>query len=182
MRIIAGAAKGRRLAAPRGTGTRPFTGRAKESVFAVLGDAVEGARVLDLYAGSGSLGLEALSRGARSVTFVESSRPALEALRKNVAAVGLGGTIVSERVEVYLETGGDEPFDLVFVDPPYALPEEDLDERLVAVSDLVGGGGIVVVHRLAGAAVAPPASTMLVVVDRRRYGGSEVWWLHRETR
>ncbi len=181
MRIIAGAAKGRRLSGPRGAGTRPFTGRAKESVFAVLGAAVEGARVLDLYAGSGSLGLEALSRGARSVTFVESSRPALDALRKNVVAVGLGGTVVADRVEAYLERGGGL-FDLVFVDPPYALPDEDLDARLAVLSDHVADGGVVVVHRPAGAAVAPPASTMLVVVDRRRYGGSEVWWLRRETR
>ncbi len=181
MRIIAGTAKGRRLAAPRSGGTRPFTSRMKESLFAVLGSVVEGSRVLDLYAGSGSLGLEALSRGAESATFVESARPALEALRRNIAAVGLGGTVVGEPVEAYLRRGGG-PFDVVFVDPPYALGDDDLEAQLAALSRLVAEGGTVVVHRRAGTVLAPPPSTMLVVSDRRRYGGSEVWWLQKGAR
>jgi 16S rRNA (guanine966-N2)-methyltransferase len=101
MRIIAGEAKGRRLVAPR-SGTRPFTGRAKEAVFSSLHARVGGAAVLDLFAGSGSLGLEALSRGANSVVFVEQDRDAVTVIAANVDAVGLGGTIVRRDVEAFL--------------------------------------------------------------------------------
>ncbi|MGH8912116.1 MAG: RsmD family RNA methyltransferase, partial [Acidimicrobiia bacterium] len=95
MRIITGAAKGRRLAAPNTDRTRPATDRVREALFSAVGAWVEDADVLDLYAGSGSYGLEALSRGAESATFVEKGRQAIDALRANVASVGLGGTIVA---------------------------------------------------------------------------------------
>ena len=103
MRIIAGEAKGRRLAAPR-SGTRPFTGRAKEAVFSSLARFVPNADVLDLFAGSGSLGLEALSRGAASAVFVERDRSAAAVLSANVASVDLGGTVVTVDVDRFLET------------------------------------------------------------------------------
>jgi len=94
-----------------------------------LGRAVVEVRVLDLYAGTGSLGLEALSRGASNATFVEQDRQALVALRANVAAVGLGGDVVAGSVEAFLSRGG-EPFDLAFVDPPYAVPLASLNDVL----------------------------------------------------
>lgn len=121
MRIIAGVARGRKLLAPPGERTRPLLDRVREALFSILSDRVEGAECLDLYAGTGSIGLEALSRGAAAVTFVERGAPALECLRANVAALGFDerARIRRARVEEHLER---EPgrYDLVFFDPPYA--------------------------------------------------------------
>ena len=120
MRIVAGRHKGRRLRAPAGAGTRPTADRVREAVFSILGP-VEGLRVLDLYAGSGALGLEALSRGAGSATFVESGRPALAAIRANLAAAGEDAEVVASDAIKWLraEAGRKGAFDLVFCDPPY---------------------------------------------------------------
>ncbi len=176
MRIIAGSAKGRRLATPDG-GTRPLTGRAREALFSILADRVEGARVLDLYAGTGSFGLEALSRGAADAVFVERDRLAIAALRDNIDAVGLGGRLVADDVAAYLGRG-DGRFDLVFVDPPYALDRGTVDAVLGLVGALLSGGGTVIVHRRTGG--IGPASDNLRLVDRRRYGDSELWLYEKE--
>jgi 16S rRNA (guanine966-N2)-methyltransferase len=117
LRVVAGAFKGRRLVAPRGAGTRPTADRVREALFSMLGD-VEGARVLDLFAGSGALGIEALSRGAASVVFVERDARAAAAIERNLAAVGADARIARQDVGRFL--GRDEgPYDLVFCDPPY---------------------------------------------------------------
>jgi 16S rRNA (guanine966-N2)-methyltransferase len=177
MRIIAGLAKGRRLLAPRTSDTRPMTDRAREGVFSSLGDRLAGARVLDLYAGSGSLGLEALSRGAEAATFVERSRAALRALQANVGAVGLGGRVVAGDVEPFLARAHG-PFDLAFVDPPYALPLASVEQVLGGLVRLLAAGGTVVLHRRAGEGLTPPPG--LEVEDRRRYGDSEITRLVKE--
>ena len=117
MRIVAGQFKGRRLATPRGTRTRPTADRVREALFSMLGD-VTGARVLDLYAGSGALGIEALSRGAASAVFVERDPPAVAAIERNLAAVGVEAVVVRKDVARYLARA-DGPFELVFCDPPY---------------------------------------------------------------
>ena len=117
MRVVAGEFKGRRLHAPRGAGTRPTADRVREALFSMLGD-VSGARVLDLYAGSGALGIEALSRGAASATFVERDRHALAALRRNLEAVGAPAEVIPRDVERFLARPAGT-FDLVFCDPPY---------------------------------------------------------------
>jgi 16S rRNA (guanine966-N2)-methyltransferase len=117
MRVIAGEFKGRRLHTARGTGTRPTADRVREALFSMLGD-VSGARVLDLYAGSGALGIEALSRGAGSALFVERDRGALAALRRNLDAVGADAEVRSQDVLGFLARA-DGVFDLVFCDPPY---------------------------------------------------------------
>jgi 16S rRNA (guanine966-N2)-methyltransferase len=124
MRIIAGRLGGRRLVAPRGRDTRPTSDRVREALFSVLAD-VEGAHVLDLYAGTGALGIEALSRGAADATFVESARHALAALRENLAALDLGdsASVVAQPVARAV-TSLTGPFDLVFADPPYAMVGE----------------------------------------------------------
>ncbi|MEN8233806.1 MAG: 16S rRNA (guanine(966)-N(2))-methyltransferase RsmD [Actinomycetota bacterium] len=176
MRIIAGEAKGRRLNAPR-SGTRPFTGRAKEAVFSSLHQRIPGARVLDLYAGSGSLGLEALSRGASSVVFVEKSTSAVAVLKENVSAVGLGGNVVRADVVAHLRRDRDT-YDVVFSDPPYAFTDEDVADVLQLVADRVVPGGVVVLHRRAGGTA--PDSDNLRCTDRRRYGDSEIWILEKE--
>jgi len=117
VRVVAGTFKGRRLAAPRGTRTRPTADRVREALFSMLGDVGE-ARVLDLYAGSGALGIEALSRGADSAVFVERDAQALAAIERNLAAVGVEATVVRQDVLRFLARA-DGAFDLVFCDPPY---------------------------------------------------------------
>ena len=176
MRIIAGEAKGRRLAAPR-VGTRPFTGRAKEAVFSSLQARVGGAAVLDLFAGSGSLGLEALSRGADSAVFVEQDRDAVAVLMANVEAVGLGGSVVRRDAEAFLQRDGGT-YHLVFVDPPYAFEDGDVERILMLVANRIADDGTVVLHRRFGG--TPPESDNLQCTDRRRYGDSEIWIFEKE--
>ncbi len=180
MRIITGIAKGRRLMGPDGSATRPPTDRMREAVFSSLGSAVTDVVVLDLFAGTGSFGLEALSRGASMAIFVESDRAALRILRANIEAVGLGGRIVAADVEVALasETG---PFGLVFVDPPYRVASSTLDGVLAAVSELLADGAIILLHRRRGEVEAATPGT-LALTRRRRYGGAEIWWYEKETR
>ena len=123
MRVVAGSARGRTIDAPPGKATRPTSDRVRESIFNSLGsmDAVVDATVLDLFAGSGAMGIEALSRGARSVVFVESDRGALRTIEANLARCGFTGnaTVVATSVERYLERGSSSA-DLALADPPYA--------------------------------------------------------------
>jgi 16S rRNA (guanine966-N2)-methyltransferase len=171
MRIIAGLAKGRRLASPEGKGTRPMMDRVREALFSSLAGDIPDAEVLDLYAGSGSVGLEALSRGAGRAVFVECGRRALTCLRTNVATVGLGGEVVARDVVEYL-TGTEDRFDLVFVDPPYDLALASVKEVLGLTGSRLRPEGAVVVHRRAGTGV--PEAPGLEMVDRRRYGDTEI--------
>lgn len=177
MRIIAGTAKGFTLRAPP-EGTRPMTARARESLFSILRARMGGAAVLDLYAGSGSLGLEALSRGAASCVFVERSGRAVKVLEANIGHVGLGGAVERRSVESAL-TRLRGPFDVVFVDPPY--PEKDAAVRKVleGVVPLLGAGGVVVLHRQARSSVEAPE--FLTSVDERRYGDAVVTLMERST-
>jgi 16S rRNA (guanine966-N2)-methyltransferase len=179
VRIVAGAAKGRRLVAPKGDDVRPTADRVKEALFSSLQPQLPGARVLDLYAGSGGLGLEALSRGAEQVTFVERANAALTALRRNIETVGLPGTtVVSDDAARALRgevPGG--PFDLVFADPPYRLPKAALADLLADVVGHLAPGATVVVERAARDG-APPWPAELSAGDPRRYGDTA---LHRAT-
>jgi 16S rRNA (guanine966-N2)-methyltransferase len=146
VRVVAGEFKGRRLVAPRGSRTRPTADRVREALFSMLGD-VSGARVLDLYAGSGALGIEALSRGADAAVFVERDRSALAALERNLEATGARGIVRRQDVARFL-AHPEGTFDLVFCDPPYdgapavaealaeALPVMTAEEaRIVTESD-----------------------------------------------
>jgi 16S rRNA (guanine966-N2)-methyltransferase len=132
VRVVAGAFKGRRLQAPKGRRTRPTADRVREALFSMLGD-VSGARVLDLYAGSGALGIEALSRGAARVTFVDRDPRAVAAIRRNLYAVGTEQEVRRLDALRYLAGAEDASFDLVFVDPPYDSAgrlRDSLSERL----------------------------------------------------
>jgi len=146
VRVVAGEFRGRRLAAPRGAGTRPTADRVREALFSMLGD-VSGARVLDLYAGSGALGIEALSRGAESSVFVERDPRAVAAIRRNLDSLGLDQEVLKQDTVRFLRRGSGT-FDLVFCDPPYdsatrlagllteRLPEvTSEDARIVTESD-----------------------------------------------
>ncbi len=122
MRVIAGSARGLRLVAPHDSATRPVADRVKETCFGILADRVADASVVDLYAGSGALGIEALSRGAASCVFVERGREALAAIRQNLAQTGFGDRAELAGVEVarFLASAAGRRFDLAFLDPPYA--------------------------------------------------------------
>lgn len=175
MRVIAGEAKGRRLKAPT-SGTRPMADGMRESVFSALGS-LEGLRVLDLYAGSGSLGLEALSRGASTALFVESARDAIIKLEQNIDATELRDRSEVEWGDVnsILARPAPDRMDLIFVDPPYALPAASAQAVLEA---LVMGGyladdGRIVVHRPAKETTLRPLG--LDVVWERDYGQSHIY-------
>jgi len=180
-RVIAGEAGGRRLAVPDGRNTRPTSDRAREGLFATivsLTGALDGARVLDLYAGSGAVGLEALSRGAEHVLLVESGARAARVIRDNVEAIGLpGAEVVTDRVERVLARGPAEKYDVVFADPPYALPGDEVSAVLQALetNGWLAAGALVIVERATRSGpVGWPAG---FAPDRaRRYGEATFWY------
>jgi 16S rRNA (guanine966-N2)-methyltransferase len=141
---------GRRIAVPR-TGTRPTTDRVRESLFNVLASRIDfkGASVLDLFAGSGALGLEALSRGATSAVFVESDQRAAAVIAKNIASLGVAADVRRGPVAAVLAGGADGSVDLVFADPPYDVAAAEIEAMLVALVDggWVREGTVVVVER-----------------------------------
>jgi 16S rRNA (guanine966-N2)-methyltransferase len=149
MRIGSGDLRGRRLHAPKGSDTRPTGARLKKSLFDVLAPSLEGANVLDLYAGAGALGLEALSRGASHAVFVERARKAADTVRRNIDELGLEGRAELMAMDVRLAVpnlGGRKPFDVVFADPPYATDELDRLLGALGTSELVADDGLVVVE------------------------------------
>jgi 16S rRNA (guanine966-N2)-methyltransferase len=171
MRVIAGRYKGRRLTAPRGRGTRPTSDRVREALFSILGD-VDGMRVLDLFAGSGALGIEALSRGAAAAVFVESSRRAAGAIAANLRAVGdPAGEIRVESAVAYLARGPElGTFDLVFADPPYSSATR-MGERLSELLPAVLHEGSLTVTESDKRA---PLEVALPLVDDRTYGDTRI--------
>lgn len=177
-RIIAGAARGRRLQVPAGVGTRPTADRAREGLFSSLQSMLdlEGARVLDLYAGTGALGLEALSRGAASATLVEEDLAAVTAIRANLDTLGLpGGFVVPQRVETFLANPPEPRYDLVLIDPPYELEVAPVLGTLVA---WLAEDAVVMVERSTrGGAPTWPAE--LVEERSRRYGEATLWYATR---
>ncbi|WP_062464358.1 16S rRNA (guanine(966)-N(2))-methyltransferase RsmD [Demequina soli] len=174
-RIISGRWGGRRLAVPP-RGTRPTTDRVREAVFSRLDhqDVLRGARVLDLFAGSGALGFEALSRGASHATLVEADARAVAVLRGNVRdlAAGTSARVVKERVRPFLSREAG-PWDVIVLDPPYDIPREDLAAVLEAVATRLAPGGMVVLEWASRAGEAPwPAQ--LRPVAAKAYGETAV--------
>ncbi|MEU8925073.1 16S rRNA (guanine(966)-N(2))-methyltransferase RsmD [Kitasatospora sp. NPDC048545] len=162
-RVIAGAAGGRRLAVPPGRGTRPTSDKAREAMFSTLEalrGTLHGARMLDLFGGSGAVGLEALSRGAEHVLLVEADGQAARVIRENVRTIGLPGAEVraSKAEKVVVGPPPQSPYDLVFLDPPYAVTDEELREMLIT---LLAGGWL--------------AEDTLVTVERSTRGGEFGW-------
>jgi 16S rRNA (guanine966-N2)-methyltransferase len=186
-RIIAGAAGGRRLAVPAGRSTRPTSDRTREGLFAAVLAALgslDGAAVLDLYAGSGAVGLEALSRGAGDVLLVESDPAAAKIIMRNITTVGLpGARLLRDRAERALRRGpaGARPRDVVFADPPYAVPDAEIEQvlSLLAGRGWLAPAALVVLERDARSGEPPwPAG---YVQDRSRRYGETVLWYGRAT-
>jgi 16S rRNA (guanine966-N2)-methyltransferase len=168
VRIVAGRWGGRRLITPRGAAVRPTADRVREALFSILGGAVEGARVLDLFAGSGALGLEALSRGAAEATFVDSATASVAAVRANLEA--LGGDAEVRRADAlrFLRsaTGETRHYDLVLLDPPYRLAERLGRELSEALPGVLAPAALVVCESDRRA----PLPLDLPLTDERRYG------------
>lgn len=183
-RIIAGTAGGRRLAVPRGRTTRPTSDRVREALFAsVLSElgTLAGLRVLDLYAGSGAIGLETLSRGAAHALLVEADRRAAAVIDRNIAQLGLpGARLVVDRVERVLSRGPDGgPYDFVFADPPYAIEDREVTAVLEALRDhgwLTAGTLIVVERSSRKEPMGWPDGYQKGKV--RQYGETSLWYGH----
>jgi len=176
LRIIAGELGGRRIRTPPGRRVRPTADRVREALFSILGSSVEGARVLDAFAGTGALGLEALSRGAHAAVFVESSTATLRVLRGNVESLGLMERcrIVRADAVTALERCLVEPaFDLVLADPPYDSPLADRFVETLASGAWLSPGGLLVVERRVGA--TPSAGGPGLTLGRSsRYGDTRL--------
>lgn len=184
-RIVAGAARGRRLAVPRGEDVRPTSDRVREAIFSTIvamRGGLGGSRVLDLYAGSGALGLEALSRGAAHVLLVERDARAVQTIRSNITSLGLpGAEVVVGRVERIMSGPPPGlPYDVLLADPPYRTGDGDLRDvlRLLAENGWLTEDGLLVVERpTRGGHFDPPAGFR---ADRsRRYGETTVWYGRR---
>lgn len=182
-RIIAGAAGGRRLATPAGRSTRPTSDRTREGLFAavlaILGS-LDGTAVLDLYAGSGAVGLEALSRGATDVLLIESDPAAAQVIRQNIEAVALpGARLIQDRVDRALRRGPapGRPRDLVFADPPYTAGDDEVSAVLATLAGRgwLAPGALVILER--DTRSGPPTWPAGYTQDRsRRYGETMLWY------
>jgi 16S rRNA (guanine966-N2)-methyltransferase len=181
MRIIGGRAGGRRLSVPP-SGTRPTTDRVREALFSSLDAQVRSGfgdwgaiRVLDLFAGSGAVGLEAVSRGAVHATLVERDRRCLDVLRSNVAAIDPHATVVAADAFTWAPTGG--PYGVVYLDPPYAVPDEDVRDLLdrLHLSGALEDQALVVVER-ARTASSPWPDQRFAAVHERDYGDTRLWY------
>jgi len=181
MRIIAGRFRGRALAAPSGLATRPTSARARGALFEILRPRLEGASVADLFAGTGALGLEALSRGARKIDFYESQRAALESLRKNVALLGAAAETQVVPGALPDSIGAGDSYDLVFVDAPWRQGLElAVAARLVARQRLAPGALIVVENpRREDLAVERFVALGLALDDQRTYGDTALHFFVR---
>ena len=168
MRVIAGSYRGRRLQAPAGAATRPTSDRVREALFSVLGARVQGARVLDLFAGSGALGIEALSRGAADATFVDSAPAAIRAIRANLEALGAIAEVRRADARRFLggASAAARQYDLVFLDPPYRLTGRLGSELTAALPAVLAPGAAVVAESDRRA----PLELGLPILDERRYG------------
>ncbi|MET3960549.1 16S rRNA (guanine966-N2)-methyltransferase [Marmoricola sp. OAE513] len=182
-RIIAGTAKGRRVRTPAGDVTRPTSDRVREALFSALEaqfGSLHGLRVLDLYAGSGAVGLEAASRGATAVLAVESDRRTAALIAENARTLGLAVEVSAHPVERVLTAPAREPFDVVFLDPPYPLPAEAVTEALglLATGGWLSEGAAVVVER-SRRSVEPAWPDGLGTARQKKYGETVLWYLRR---
>src|SRR6267142_6525435 len=183
MRIIAGEFRGRKLLPPEGDATRPITDRVKQSLFDILSPRIEGTRVYDLFTGTGSMGLECLSRGASHATFFEADRGALERLKKNIAALKLESrsqVIPGDLFKWFSANTPTERANIIFLDPPYRFLKEQPEKlrrlaEAMAANHVTSGGLLIFRHDVNDELALPPLHTL----DRREYGGMALEFLAR---
>ena len=168
MRVISGVAGGLPLKTLSGLDTRPTTDKVKGSIFNILFDKVVGADVLDLFSGSGAMGIEALSRGAKSACLVDSSGPAVDIIRKNLEFTRLSGNAVCRQADRFL-SGCTEKFDLIFMDPPYFSDHITSCMKIISEKHLLADGGIIVAES-DKQEVFPAEISSFVLKDERFYG------------
>ncbi len=179
MRVITGSAGGRQLKTPAGDDVRPTADHVKEALFNTLQFDIEGRRVLDLFAGTGQLGIEALSRGAREAVFTDQSHSSLALIRENLRRCGMQASVLRTDALSYLSRG--EKFDIIFVDPPYdAGLYEPVLERINAVDNL-NEGGIIICETRAGV-VLPDLRPPYFLLRRRRYGSVALTYYGRSSK
>jgi 16S rRNA (guanine966-N2)-methyltransferase len=169
MRVTGGIGKGRRLKVPPGSRVRPTSDKVKQALFNILGDKVKGAAFLDLYAGAGGVGIEALSRGAGKVVFIDDSRDSLQAVKRNVEETGFGerAQVIPHRAETFLRKT-NELFDIVFLDPPYSL-ELEIPLTLVSEAEVLNSDAIVVGEHFKKQP-SPKQAGSLVLYREEQYG------------
>lgn len=176
MRLISGKFGGRFIAAPDISSTHPMSERARAAIFNIVGSQIAGASVLDAFAGSGAIGLEALSRGADRVTLVESNRVAARVIRENIDLLGADGfaDVINTTVSNWLNTTVNRDYDFIFIDPPYHNPQFSTVERLMGLVKV--GGTVILSHSGRG---GTPNKTGIVVVDNRSYGDACITFYRR---
>ena len=178
MRVITGSARGRKLKEPQGSDIRPTTDQVKEAIFNICQFDVEGRRVLDLFGGTGQLGIEAKSRGAMQVDIVDASRDSIRLIRENVKAVGLDIRVVQTDAIAFLQSCGT--YDLIFLDPPY---DSDLVEKALAqikAFDIFSNGGIIICETRAETTVSEPDPPYFLK-KQYRYGKVKLTTITKET-
>lgn len=184
-RIIGGSAGGRRLRTPPGQATRPTADRVREALFSALEaelGSLHGLRFLDLYAGSGAVGLEAASRGAVAVTAVEAERRTAQVVATNATSLGFDVDVRAQSVAAVLAARPRTPYDVVFLDPPYPTPSDEVVQTLtlLVTHDWVRPGGAVVVERSARS-VEPAWPDGLVCRRQKKYGETVLWYVRRDS-
>ncbi len=178
MRVIAGEFRGRRLIGPDTDETRPIMDRAKESIFNSIAFEIPDARVADLYAGAGSFGIEAMSRGAESVVFVESGRKALDSLRANLDSLGIDAIVRKADVRTW-DAAADGPFDVVFCDPPWQMEASAVCDVLERIAPELADDALVVITRRWSDSTPEPGG--FAIDDERRLGGTRIIRYRKET-
>lgn len=184
MRVIAGKARRLKLQAPRGMDTRPTTDRTKETLFNVLQPGLDGCRFLDLFSGSGAIGIEALSRGAASAVFVEKNRAALECIRKNLEFTGLekdGRMIKKDVMAALMELEGEPAFDYIFMDPPYGMQWEKQVLEYLADSSLLDSSSTVIVEASLETSFAWAQPLGYEIQKKKEYKTNAHVWLVKES-
>ena len=183
MRVVAGTQKGRRLKEPTSPGLRPTSGRVKEALFSMIAERIPNANVLDLYAGTGALGLEAMSRGAQRVVFVDNQAASIQVLRENITRCSLtkDSSIIPQDVQTFLATRSpqrhESPFDLVFADPPYEISDLEPLLNQINSSEQVGTNGLVVIEHFKKATL-PLEAGGLRQTRQSRYGDTMLTFYH----
>lgn len=173
MRIVAGKFKGRRLKSVEGEATRPTLDRVRENLFNIIGREVVGARVLDLFSGTGAIGIEALSRGAREVIFCDSSRSAISVIRENLRMVGVDAEVLFADYRDALRSLKGREFDLIYLDPPY-----DFNPDIEAISRCLAPAGKIIFEHSAEKQLKLPSNSF-IITDERRYGIAVLTFLRR---